>query len=72
MFYRLGLPVVIGYGLTEACTVATVNDLAPFRGDSVGKGHWSRFHRFFSHYVWSLDDLCLVLARLLGFVAPAA
>ncbi|MGE0786044.1 MAG: AMP-binding protein [Sandaracinaceae bacterium] len=36
-FYRLGLPVVIGYGLTEACTVATVNDLRPFRADSVGR-----------------------------------
>ncbi len=36
-FYRLGIPVVIGYGLTEACTVATVNDLMPFRGDSVGR-----------------------------------
>lgn len=36
-FYRLGLPVVIGYGLTEACTVATVNDLKPFRGDTVGR-----------------------------------
>lgn len=35
-FYDLGLPVVIGYGLTEACTVATVNDLRPFRPDSVG------------------------------------
>ena len=36
-FYRLGIPVVIGYGLTEACTVVTVNDLEPFRADSVGK-----------------------------------
>ncbi|MCA9607457.1 MAG: AMP-binding protein [Myxococcales bacterium] len=36
-FYRLGLPVVIGYGLTEACTVATVSDLSPFRADSVGR-----------------------------------
>lgn len=36
-FYRLGIPVVIGYGLTEACTVATVNDLSPFRADSVGR-----------------------------------
>lgn len=35
-FYRLGLPVVIGYGLTEAGTVLTVNDLRPFRADSVG------------------------------------
>jgi long-chain acyl-CoA synthetase len=36
-FYRLGLPVVIGYGLTEAGTVLTVNDLSPFRGDTVGR-----------------------------------
>jgi len=36
-FYDLGIPVVIGYGLTEACTVLTVNDLAPFRADSVGR-----------------------------------
>ncbi len=35
-FYGLGLPVVIGYGLTEAGTVLTVNDLEPFRGDTVG------------------------------------
>ena len=35
-FYRLGIPVVIGYGLTEACTVVTVNGLSPFRADSVG------------------------------------
>ncbi|MFM2418821.1 MAG: hypothetical protein RL385_3544 [Pseudomonadota bacterium] len=35
-FYKLGLPVVIGYGLTEAGTVLTVNDLKPFRADSVG------------------------------------
>jgi long-chain acyl-CoA synthetase len=36
-FYELGIPVVIGYGLTEACTVLTVNDLKPFRADTVGK-----------------------------------
>ncbi len=36
-FYRLGIPVVIGYGLTEACTVVTLHDLRPFRADSVGR-----------------------------------
>lgn len=35
-FYRLGLPVCIGYGLTEAGTVLTVNRLEPFRPDTVG------------------------------------
>jgi long-chain acyl-CoA synthetase len=36
-FYNLGIPVVIGYGLTEAGTVLTVNDLKPFRANTVGK-----------------------------------
>jgi long-chain acyl-CoA synthetase len=36
-FYDLGIPVANGYGLTEACTVVTVNDLKPFRADTVGK-----------------------------------
>ena len=36
-FYELGIPVANGYGLTEACTVLTVNDLKPFRADAVGK-----------------------------------
>lgn len=36
-FYRIGIPIVIGYGLTEAGTVLTVNDLKPFRSDTVGK-----------------------------------
>lgn len=35
-FNRLGFPLAIGYGLTEACTVLTLNDLKPFRADSVG------------------------------------
>ncbi|MEM7449151.1 MAG: AMP-binding protein [Myxococcota bacterium] len=35
-FYELGIPVIIGYGLTEACTVVTVNRSTPFRPDSVG------------------------------------
>lgn len=36
-FYDLGIPVANGYGLTEACTAVTVNDLKPFRADTVGK-----------------------------------
>lgn len=35
-FYARGIPIAIGYGLTECCVVATVNDLRPFRADSVG------------------------------------
>ena len=36
-FYDLGVPVVNGYGLTEAGTALTLNDLKPFRPDTVGK-----------------------------------
>src|SRR5712671_1101658 len=36
-FYDLGVPVACGYGLTEACTAVTLNDLKPFRADTVGK-----------------------------------
>ncbi len=36
-FYDLGIQVSIGYGLTEAGTSITLNDLNPFRADTVGK-----------------------------------
>src|ERR1700726_4648349 len=36
-FYDLGIPVANGYGLTEAGTAITVNDLRPIRADPVGK-----------------------------------
>jgi long-chain acyl-CoA synthetase len=36
-FYDIGIPVTCGYGLTEACTAVTLNDLKPFRADTVGK-----------------------------------
>jgi len=36
-FYDLGISVANGYGLTEAGTAITVNDLRPFRADTVGK-----------------------------------
>ncbi|MBI4480877.1 MAG: acyl--CoA ligase [Acidobacteria bacterium] len=36
-FYDLGIAVANGYGLTEAGTAVTLNDLKPFRADTVGK-----------------------------------
>jgi hypothetical protein len=29
------------------------------------KGHWCRFHRFFSHAAWNLDTLSMHLAKLI-------
>jgi hypothetical protein len=38
---------------------------------STHKGHHSRYHRFFSSAAWSLDTLCLLLAKLLvNVLAP--
>jgi hypothetical protein len=36
-----------------------------FTAGQIGIGHWSKFHRFFSHYSWSLDEVSYQLARLL-------
>jgi len=36
-FYDLGIQVANGYGLTEAGTAITLNDLNPFRADTVGR-----------------------------------
>jgi hypothetical protein len=36
-----------------------------FSAGRIGQGHWGRYHRFFSHAAWSLDTLCMLLARSL-------
>jgi SRSO17 transposase len=44
-----------------------------FSGGNVDNGHWSRFHRFFSHAAWDLEILSLCLAKLVVQVlAPGA
>lgn len=44
-----------------------------FSGGNVGDGHWSRFHRFFSHAAWDLDAFALRLAKLVAsLIAPGA
>jgi DDE superfamily endonuclease len=37
-----------------------------FSGGNVGKGHWARFHRFFSDASWNFDTLSMYLAWLVG------
>src|SRR5271166_4370846 len=44
-----------------------------FSGGNVGNGHWSRFHRFFSHASWNIDALSMLLAKLVvTILAPNA
>jgi len=35
-FHNLGIPIYNGYGCTEACTAITLNELKPFRPETVG------------------------------------
>ncbi len=37
VFHDLGIPIYNGYGCTEACTAITLNDLRPFRPETVGR-----------------------------------
>ena len=44
-----------------------------FSGGHVGIGHWSRFHRFFSHAAWDIDTFSMALAKLVvTILAPGA
>lgn len=44
-----------------------------FSSGRVGDGHWSRFHRFFSHAAWDIDTFSMRLAKLVvTTLAPGA
>jgi DDE superfamily endonuclease len=44
-----------------------------FSGGNLDDGHWSRFHRFFSHAAWDIDLLSMYLAKLIArILAPGA
>jgi DDE superfamily endonuclease len=60
--FLIFLDLVTGWALS--CRHRFITECI-FSSGSVGKGHWSRYHRFFSHAAWCLDTLCMVLARLL-------
>src|SRR3954452_10725586 len=60
--FRLFVLILTGWVLS--CRHRFITECL-FTAGQVGHGHWSRFYRFFSHYAWSLDDLCHTLARLL-------
>jgi len=60
--FRLFVHLVTGWILS--CRHRYITECI-FTSGHVGDGHWSRYHRFFSHASWSLDRLCELLARLL-------
>ena len=40
-----------------------------FSSGHVGDGHWSRYHRFFSHASWNIDTFSMCLAKLVVTIA---
>jgi hypothetical protein len=68
--YQTFVAIVAGWVLSQRHRFIT--ELI-FSGGHVGHGHWSRFHRFFSHAAWDIDTFSLFLAKLvLTILAPGA
>ena len=59
--YQTFVAIVTGWVLSHRHRYIT--DVI-FSSGNVGNGHWSRFHRFFSHAAWDIDALSLHLAKL--------
>ena len=50
--YQTFVVIVTGWILSQRHRYVTE---VIFSGGNVGDGHWSRFHRFFSHAAWDID-----------------
>jgi DDE superfamily endonuclease len=59
--FQTFVEIVTGWALSHRRRFVTE---VIFTGGNLGNGHWCRFHRFFSHAAWDLDNLSLFLARL--------
>jgi hypothetical protein len=68
--YQTFLVIVTGWVLSQRHRFITE---VIFSGGKVGIGHWSRFHRFFSHAAWDIDTFSMALAKLVvTILAPGA
>jgi hypothetical protein len=68
--YQTFVAIVAGWVLSQRHRFITE---VIFSSGNVGNGHWSRFHRFFSHAAWDIDTFSLFLAKLvLTILAPGA
>ena len=68
--YQTFVVIVAGWVLSQRHRFITE---VIFSGGKVGIGHWSRFHRFFSHAAWDIDTFSMALAKLVvTILAPGA
>ena len=66
--YRTFVAILAGWVLSQRHRFITE---VIFSSGNVGNGHWSRFHRFFSHAAWDIDAFSLALTKLvLTILAP--
>jgi hypothetical protein len=68
--YQTFVEIVTGWVLSPRHRYVTE---VIFTGGNLLKGHWSRYHRFFSHAAWDMDVLSMYLAILVvRILAPGA
>src|SRR5512140_1019535 len=68
--YQTFVAIVAGWVLSQRHRFITE---VIFSSGNVGEGHWSRFHRFFSHAALDIDTFSLSLAQLVvTILAPGA
>jgi hypothetical protein len=68
--YQTFVAIVAGWVLSQRHRFITE---VIFSSGNVGNGHWSRFHRFFSHAAWDIDTFSMSLAKLVMMIlAPGA
>src|SRR6516164_4540270 len=68
--YQTFVVVVTGWILSQRHRYVTE---VIFASGHVGDGHWSRFHRFFSHAAWDIDSFSMCLAKaVITILAPGA
>src|SRR3974377_2191689 len=68
--YQTFVVIVTGWILSQRHRYVTE---VIFSSGHVGDGHWSRFHRFFSHAAWDIDSFSMFLAKLVvAIVTPGA
>ena len=59
--YQTFVVIVTGWILSQRHRYVTE---VIFSSGHVGDGHWSRFHRFFSHAAWDIDFFSMHLTKL--------
>ena len=67
--YQTFVVIVTGWILSQRHRYVTE---VIFSSGNVGNGHWSRFHRFFSHAAWDIDTFSMTWPSWSSRFSPQA